>query len=101
MKKKIWEMKNLMFTKEFWLEAAERAVKTFAKTFLAMVSAVAVFDVFSADWLTLVGVSLGAAVLSILTSLVSAEIGDYGKPSLVARKPDMDDAPVDEPEDDR
>jgi hypothetical protein len=89
-----------MFTKEFWLEASERALKTFAQTLLAMAGAVSVFDAFSADWLTLLGVSLGAAVLSYATSIVSAEIGDYGKPSLVARKPDLDEAPVDEPEGD-
>ena len=89
-----------MFTREFWLEASERALKTFAQTLLAMVGAVSVFDVLSADWQTLIGVSLGAALLSYLTSIVSAEIGDYGKPSLVARKPDLDDAPVDEPEGD-
>ena len=89
-----------MFTKEFWLEASERALKTFAQTLLAMVGAVSVFDAFSADWLTLLGVSVGAAVLSYATSIVSAEIGDYGKPSLVARKPNLDDAPFDEPEGD-
>ncbi len=89
-----------MFTKEFWLEASERALKTFAQTLLAMAGVVSVFDAFSADWLTLLGVSLGAAVLSYATSIVSAEIGDYGKPSLVARKPDLDEAPVDEPEGD-
>lgn len=88
-----------MFTKEFWLEASERALKTFAQTLLALLGAVS-FNVFTADWQTLIGVSLGAAVLSYATSIVSAEIGDYGKPSLVGRKPNLDDAPVDEPEGD-
>lgn len=89
-----------MFTKEFWLEASERALKTFAQTLLAMAGAVSVFDAFSADWLTLLGVSVGAAILSYATSIVSAEIGDSGEPSLVARKPNLDEAPVDEPEGD-
>lgn len=87
-----------MFTKQFWIDASERALKTFAQTFLAMVASVSVFDAFTADWLTLFGVSLGAAFLSYLTSIVSAEIGDHGTASLVAKKPDLTDAPVDEPE---
>lgn len=90
-----------MFTKQFWIDASERALKTFAQTFLAMVGAVSVFNAFTADWLTLFGVSLGAAFLSYLMSIVSAEIGDHGNPSLIAKKPDLTDAPVDEPEGDQ
>jgi hypothetical protein len=42
------------------------------------------FDAFVADWQTLVGVSLGAAVLSYATSIVSANIGPKkDSPSLV------------------
>jgi hypothetical protein len=87
-----------MFTKQFWIDASERALKTFAQTFLAMIASVTVFDALKADWQTLLGVSLGAAVLSYLTSIVSAEIGDHGSASLVAKKPDLTEAPVDEPE---
>lgn len=87
-----------MFTKQFWIDASERALKTFAQTFLAMTAGVAVFNAFTADWLTLIGISLGAAFFSYLTSIVSAEIGDHGTASLVAKKPDLTDAPVDEPE---
>lgn len=87
-----------MFTKQFWIDASERALKTFAQTFLAMIAGVAVFNAINADWQTLLGVSLGAAVLSYLTSIVSAEIGDHGSASLVAKKPDLTEAPVDEPE---
>ena len=90
--------RKLMFTKKFWVESSERALKTFAQTLLAMIGAVAVFDAFTADWLTMISVSLGATVLSYLTSIVSAEVGDYGTPSLVARIPDLTDAPVNEPE---
>lgn len=71
-----------MFSKRFWVSASERAIKTFAQTFLALAGAQA-FDVLNADWVSLLSVSLGAAFLSYLTSIVSAEIGDRGTPSLV------------------
>lgn len=83
-----------MFTKAFWVMASERALKTFAQTFLAMAAAVGVFDALNADWQTLIGVSVGAALLSYATSIVSAEIGDHGDPSLVRTTPAWaDDAP--------
>lgn len=87
-----WE-RSPMFTRQFWIEASERALKTFAQTFLAMVGAVSVFNAFSANWQTLFGVSLGSAFLSYLTSIVSAEIGDKGTPSLVATADERDGAP--------
>lgn len=71
-----------MFSKKFWVAASERALKTLAQTFLAMVGAQA-FNVLTADWAALIGVPIGAAVLSYATSIVSAEIGDKGTPSLV------------------
>lgn len=73
-----------MFTKKFWVEASERALKTLAQTFLSLTAAEAVFDAFTADWQTLVGVSVGAALLSYATSIVSANIGPRkDDPSLV------------------
>lgn len=73
-----------MFTKKFWTETSERALKTLAQTFLALTAAEAVFEAFTADWQTIAGVSLGAAILSLATSIVSANIGpDKGSPSLV------------------
>jgi hypothetical protein len=73
-----------MFTKIFWKEASERALKTLAQTFLALATATSVFDAFVADWQTLAGVSIGAALLSYATSIVSSNIGpEKGNPSLV------------------
>ena len=84
-----------MFTRDFWLLASERALKTVAQTFLAMAAAVGVFDALQADWQTLLGVSLGAGLLSYATSIVSAEIGNHSDPSLVAAKPSwVAEAPV-------
>lgn len=71
-----------MFSKRFWVLASERAIKTFAQTFLAMVG-VQALDVLHADWVGLLSVSVGAAFLSYLMSIVSAEIGTKGTPSLV------------------
>jgi len=75
-------MKFWITSNEFWLAAAERALKTFAQGFLALAAGQA-FNVFTAPWGTLLGLSAGMAVLSLLTSTVSAEIGDKGTPSLV------------------
>lgn len=73
-----------MFTKKFWIEASERALKTLAQTFLALTAAETVFNSFVADWQTLIGVSVGAALLSYATSIVSANIGPKkDSPSLV------------------
>lgn len=73
-----------MFTKRFWLESSERAIKTLAQTFLSLTAADTVFNVFASDWQTIVGVSLGAALLSYATSIVSSNIGPRkDSPSLV------------------
>lgn len=69
-------------SREFWLASTERAVKTFAQGFLALAAGQA-FNALTAPWQTLLGLSIGMAVLSLLTSIVSAEIGDKGTPSLV------------------
>jgi hypothetical protein len=72
-----------MFTKKFWIEASERALKTFAQ-FILVLGAAGTLNVFSVDWKTNVGLALGGALLSYATSLVSANIGpDKGSPSLV------------------
>ena len=74
-----WEKK--MFTKEFWMKATERAVKTVAQSFIALAAAADIFNVFSADWQTILGVSLGAGLLSYATSLVTPRVvkGDEDK----------------------
>jgi len=73
-----------MFTKKFWIEASERALKTLAQTFLSLTAATNVFDALTADWQTLVGASLGAALLSYATSIVSVNLGPKkDSPSLV------------------
>tara|TARA_R110000803_G_scaffold112322_1_gene180676 strand:- start:1018 stop:1239 length:222 start_codon:yes stop_codon:yes gene_type:complete len=73
-----------MFTKEFWKEAGERAIKTLAQTFLALAAAEGIFDVFVSDWQAVVGTSIGAGLLSLATSIVSIKLGPKkDNPSLV------------------
>lgn len=73
-----------MFDKKFLEATAERAVKTFVQTFAALITAGS-FDLISASALDAAQVSLGAALLSVLTSLGSAKIGTYG-PSLAGEE---------------
>jgi hypothetical protein len=65
----------------FWRLTLERAVKTAAQTSVALIGAEA-FDVLVFDWQALGAVSVGAAVVSVLTSVGSARVGEDG-PSLV------------------
>ena len=59
-----------MFTLTFWNYAGERALKTLGQAALAYLGTGSV-GLFTIDWAALVSVSGGAALLSILTSVVS------------------------------
>lgn len=71
-----------MFSIGFWKDATERALKTFAQFFVVLGGAGAL-NVFTLDWKTNLGLSLGGALLSYATSIVSAGIGEKHSASLV------------------
>lgn len=58
------------FSKEFWSYAGERSVKTVAQAALAFLGTGSM-GLFTIDWVSLASVSLGAGLLSVLTSVVS------------------------------
>ena len=72
-----------MFTTSFWKSAAERAIKTVAQALIAVLAATT-FDWFTADWQAIAGTAATAGVLSLLSSIASAGIGDKGTPSIIA-----------------
>ena len=59
-----------MFTTEFWSYSGERAIKTVAQAAIAFLGTGSI-GLFEIDWVSLTSVSLGAGLLSILTSIVS------------------------------
>lgn len=61
-----------MFTKEFWTYAGERAIKTVAQSAIAFLGTGSV-GLFTIDWFSLGSVSLGAGLLSILTSIMTVK----------------------------
>ena len=66
-----------MFTLAFWKAAAERAVKTFAQSLAALLVADGT-DILSTDWGGRLSVAGMAAVVSVLTSVASSQIGGPG-----------------------
>lgn len=72
-----------MWTRAFWLDAGERALKATAQTLLSLWVLGGAFNILTVSWGPAVGVSLGAAVLSLLTSIVSSGFGDKGTASLI------------------
>jgi hypothetical protein len=72
-----------MFTKNFWRQAFERAVKTAAQAALALLTggAAGVLDV---DWSAVGSVAALAALASVLTSVVTSGVGEPDSPSAVA-----------------
>jgi hypothetical protein len=73
-----------MFTATFWKSAAERAIKTVAQALIAVLAATT-FDWFTADWQAIAGTAVTAGVLSLLSSIASAGIGDKGTTSLMTQ----------------
>ena len=77
------ESTGSMETPRFWLESAERALKSVAQFLITLWAMTGPMNLFSVDWKTAAGLALGSGLLSILTSIVSAGIGPANSPSLV------------------
>ena len=69
-----------MYNKKFLNDLAERAIKTFAQTFIALTGSdmAGIFTIATVDTLK---VSLGAALLSVLSSIASTQVGDSNSAS--------------------
>ena len=74
-----------MTTGQFWVDTAERAVKTMAQVVAAAVGTGAV-GITSLDWSQMGSLAATAGVVSVMTSLASDRIGSPG-PSLVTPPP--------------
>ena len=72
-----------MFDKFFLMQLLERAIKTFAQTFVALAGA-SQMDWLNLDWQHLAATSAIAAGLSVLTSIASDKVGPIDSPSMVA-----------------
>lgn len=71
-----------MTSKIFWLDTAERAVKTFAQSLVAvLVVGVPVWEI---HWAGALGTALTATIMSVLTSIASSGAGDPTTASAVA-----------------
>ncbi len=75
-----------MFRSTFWKESAERCAKSAAQALLGL-WALDGFNALNADFELAFGVAAGAAILSVLTSVVAAPFGEPGSPSLVDTPP--------------
>lgn len=60
----------IFFSKDFWNYSLERAIKTFAQAAIAAIGAGSI-GLLAIDWVNLLSVSGGAALLSLLTSIVT------------------------------
>jgi hypothetical protein len=75
-----------MFNIQWLRDATERALKSAAQATVLALGASQGFDLFSADWQNVAGIAAGAAVLSVLTSVISAPLGAKGSASLLSGK---------------
>lgn len=79
-------MSNI-FTRAFALAVLERAAKTICQTAVATLGAGAI-DVVHVDWATVGSVSIGAGILSVLSSVASSGVGSDPGPSVAGEQVD-------------
>jgi hypothetical protein len=71
-----------LFTKAWVIGMADRGIKSFAVTLLLLLGGGAAgLNVLQVDWVQALGTAAGAVVLSVLTSVVSAFVGEPGTTS--------------------
>lgn len=73
-----------MWAARFWKDAAERAAKSAAQALVIYLGA-GVFSIWGTDWKAAGGIAGSAALLSVLTSLLSSKVGDSTSASLVTK----------------
>lgn len=71
-----------MFTRAFWLDAAERAAKTAAQVLVGLLVGSAT-GLLGLDLLSTASTVGTAVLVSVLTSVISVGVGDKGTASLV------------------
>lgn len=71
-----------MWTLTFLKDAAERALKTGAQAIVLGLALGAGANAFAMDWMLALGLFLGGAFLSLLTSVISAPFASKGTASL-------------------
>lgn len=81
----------LGMTKDQLLAVAERAIKTFAQAFLAVIVAAQVTSIVDVDWTQSLGVAALASFMSLLTSVVSWNVGPAEGPSAGSFEVDAED----------
>lgn len=72
-----------MKTAGFWVGALDRAIKSFAQALLLLWGADEGLNLLDINLIQSLGVAAGALVLSLLTSIVSAPVGDDGTTSVL------------------
>lgn len=72
-----------MFSAGFWAGAFDRVIKSFAQALLLLWGADEGLNLLSINFPASLGVAAGAAVLSLLTSIISAPIADRGSTSML------------------
>ena len=74
-----------MRTKSFWIDAAERTIRTIAQSLLALMGTDAL-GIVGLDWMQMGSVAIGAGLMSLLTSIVASGVGDKGTAELVRKR---------------
>lgn len=74
---------STVFTPEWLLGAVDRAVKSAAQSLLLLGAAGPGLDLVRVDWAQALSLAGGAVVLSVLTSVVSAPVGDGGSSAMI------------------
>ena len=72
-----------LYTRAFWADAAERAIKTAAQVAIVAIGQGVTVDLFAADWRNVAGLALGGAALSLLSSIASARVPGMSPASVV------------------
>lgn len=72
-----------IWTTRFWKQTLERSIKSAAQFVIGGLALGEGLNAFDVDWMLGGGFAITGAVLSILTSLASAPVGNPATPSLV------------------